>query len=72
MTDRYNALVVILDHDIRSDDAEAVINAIKQIRGVLNVKPNVADIESSIATERVMAELTKKLWEVLYPGKGNV
>jgi len=28
MTDRYYALTVLLDEDIRDDDAEAIINAI--------------------------------------------
>ena len=65
MTDRYNALTVILDRDIRSDDAEEIINAIKMIRGVLKVKPHVADMSDSIADARVKAELTQKLWDVL-------
>lgn len=71
MTDRYNAFIVVLDHDIRSDDAETIINAIKQIRGVLSVKPKVTDMASVIAEERVRADLSAKLWEVLYPKSGK-
>ena len=40
MTDRLNALTVSLDRDIRDDDAEVIINAIKAIRGVNGVTGN--------------------------------
>jgi hypothetical protein len=43
MTDRYNYLTVALETDIRSDDAEALIAAIRMLRGVLKVEPNVTD-----------------------------
>ena len=67
MTDRYNAFLVILEHDIRSDDAEATINAIRQIKGVLNVQPHVADFDEAIAESRIRNELHKKLFRVIYP-----
>ncbi len=67
MTDRLNALIVILEHDIREDDAEPIINAIQQLRGVLQVEPHVADsIGDAAAEARVRSELTKKLFAVLY------
>ena len=71
MTDRYNALTVVLEHDIRSDDAQALISAIEQLRGVLSVTPNVVDISSYTAHERARHELGQKIWEVLYPKKGR-
>lgn len=67
MTDRYNALTVILEKDIRDDDAEALLNAIRQLRGVLSVSGNVADFDSHLAQERARSELGQKLWNVLYP-----
>jgi hypothetical protein len=36
MTDRYNSLTVVLDRDIREDDAEHILNAIRMIKGVGN------------------------------------
>lgn len=69
MTDRYNAFIVILAKDIREDDAEATINAIKQIKGVLDVEPHIADFDEQIAESRVRNELGTKLWHVLYPPK---
>lgn len=67
MTDRYNALTVVLEKDIREDDAEALLNAIRQLRGVLSVHGNVADFDDQIAQDRVRHELGEKLWRVLYP-----
>lgn len=65
MTDRYNALTVVLDRDIREDDAEQLINAIRMLRGVLTVDPHVANIGDHVASMRVKRELTEKLYNVM-------
>lgn len=67
MTDRYNSLTVVLDRDMRDDDAEVLLNAIRQLRGVLSVTGNVSDMQSHIAQERARHELGEKMWRVLYP-----
>ena len=67
MTDRYNTLTVVLEKDIRDDDAEALLTAIRQLRGVLSVSGNVADLTAYMAEERAKRELGDKLWQVLYP-----
>lgn len=67
MTDRFNALTVVLDHDIRDDDAEPLIAAIMQLRGVLSVAGNVSDLSAHLAHERARRELGEQLWRVLYP-----
>ena len=38
MTTRHRGYVVVLERDIREDDAAATIAALKRIRGVLTVK----------------------------------
>ena len=65
MTDRYNALIVVLDKDIREDDAEATIKAIEQIRGVASVTGNVSDISDHIAKDKAIQEIKNKIWELL-------
>lgn len=65
MTNRYNAVVVTFERDIRDDDAEAIINAIRMIKGVVDVDPNVSDINMHVAETRVKIELTNKLYDVL-------
>jgi len=69
MTDRLNALIVVLDKDIRDDDAQPLMDAIKMMKGVISVSGSVADSESVVAESRVRSQLSKKLWEVLYPKK---
>lgn len=65
MTDRFNAFVVVLEHDLRDDDAQAIINAIRQLKGVLDVQPHVATFDDAIAETRVRHELRQKLWKAL-------
>lgn len=65
MTDRHNAFIVILEHDIRDDDAQPIINAIKQIKGVLDVQPTQADgIAVSVASVRIKTRLWDKICKV--------
>ena len=66
MTDRFNALTVVLEKDIRDDDAQAIMNAITMLRGVLSVSGNVADLNSHIASERAKGELGQKLIDMVF------
>jgi hypothetical protein len=65
VTDRVNMLMVALEHDIREDDVQGLVNAIKQLRGVLTVDMNVANSSDWLAEVRVKAKLQAKLFEVL-------
>jgi hypothetical protein len=39
MTDRIRSATVVFDHDIRIDDAEAILDALRMVRGVASVHP---------------------------------
>ena len=65
MTDRYCALTVVLEVDVRSDDAEPLINAIQQLRGVLSVRGMVSEPMSYTATQRAKNDLAHKMLKVL-------
>ena len=67
MSDRYSALTVVLDDDYRDETIERLRAAILQLKGVLAVELNVADVNELIAQVRVRNDLTRKLWEVLKP-----
>ena len=67
MTTRVKALTVALEEDIREDDVEQLVMAIKRLRGVLAVDTAAADPVDFVARERVRRELTGKLWDVLHP-----
>ena len=65
MTDRYNALTVILERDIRSDDAKHLIDAMRMLRGVLKVTPNVTNLTDTVAEQRALQMFREKIWKVL-------
>lgn len=67
MTDRYHSLTVALEADIRDDDCEPLIAAIRQLRGVRAVTGHVVDAESYMAEERARSELGRALFAVIYP-----
>lgn len=65
MTDRYYALTVTLDRDIRDDDALPIIEAIKMIKCVRDVKPLISEPTIYIAQERAKIEIKEKIWGLL-------
>jgi hypothetical protein len=52
MTTRHAGYIVTLDDDIREDDAEAIIGAIRMIKFVQSVTPIEAGYSDVIARER--------------------
>jgi hypothetical protein len=67
MTDRFHSITVVLERDIREDDAQTVISAILALRGVISATGAVADMTSHMAEQRARNEIAAKLWDVLYP-----
>jgi hypothetical protein len=65
MSDRFNSLTVALTKDIRDDDAEWIINAIRMIKGVANVTGNVVDHNSYAASSRWKTKAREKIYQVL-------
>ena len=69
MSDRIHSLTVVLDENIRADDAEPIIDAIRQLRGVLSVSGNVANLSDHVARARAFVELRDKILGVLIDAK---
>ena len=67
MTDRLCGFIVVLDKDLREDDAQEVLNALRMIKHVISVEPVGSDHVTHIARERALLDLRKKLIAVLYP-----
>lgn len=65
MTDRHSAYIVVLKDDIREDDAQWTINALRMVKGVASVKPVVADWDQHIAHVRVDREWRDRLLKLL-------
>lgn len=71
MTDRISAFIVTLDQDIREDDVEFILNAVRAIKHVQSVKPLVKSWENHVAQERVRQEIGEKLLKVIWPDWGK-
>lgn len=74
MTDRIHALTVVLDRDIREDDIEDIIAAIKMNRFVADVKIHVANTEDYMARARVRSDIRfeiHKAIEKIFDDKGK-
>jgi len=65
MTDRHYAYIVTLDHDIREDDSQPLIDAIGCMRYVISVEPLVADIAVHAAEARVKHRYYMAMWEAV-------
>lgn len=66
MTDRISSLVVVLDDDYREDDVQHLVEAIKCLKGVISVKPNVVDHSEYVARCRLRFELRDKILSLFY------
>lgn len=67
MTDRYAGFVVSLEKDLREDDAAATLNAIRQIKGVIDVVPEITTAHVHIAEARAQRAIEGKILSALYP-----
>lgn len=65
MTTSFKGAWVAFEKEIREDDAEALISAIKHLRNVIAVEPSVDGSDDWINRERIRYELRKKIWDAL-------
>lgn len=65
MTDRHAGYVVTLAHDLREDDAEATITALRMVRGVISVTPVEAGADLGIAEMRAKNDMRQRLLDLL-------
>ena len=61
MTNKINALTVVLDKTITTTEAEKISEAIKIISGVVSVDLNVANAMSHIAYETARQDILSKI-----------
>jgi len=65
MTDRVKGFTVTLEKDIRIDDVEVILNAVKMIKGVAHVEPSISTSDDHFARERVKMEMREKIWRII-------
>ena len=66
MTTRFATLTVALSTDLRDDDAQSLIDAIKMLRGVADVKGDVSDPGQWLAETRVRSEICERLLAAVF------
>jgi len=67
VTERHAGYVVTLKEDIREDDAERLVSALRFFSCVASVTPIVSNVEHHVATEKARFDLLSKLREALKP-----
>lgn len=60
MTDRVKGFTVTLEKDIRIDDVEVIMQAIRMIRGIADVEPSITSVEDHMNRQMVKNELREK------------
>lgn len=65
MTTRLKGLVVTFERDIREDDAEGIIEAIRHIRGVLAVANVPTNVDDYIIEARVRNDIERRIFDAL-------
>lgn len=65
MTDRIKGFWVALDQDIREDDVEEIVNAVRCVRHVAAVEVSVTDPQDWMARQRVRSEVAKGLYDAM-------
>jgi len=64
MTDRVKGLYVALEEDYRTDDVECIIEAIKMIKGVTNVRESIVNPDDHFNRERVKREIRNDIMKL--------
>lgn len=65
MTDRIKGFTVTLAEDVRIDDIEATMDAIRMIKGVVDVQPYVADSNDHINRMQILSRVRTKFIKFL-------
>jgi hypothetical protein len=61
MTERIKGFTVTLERDVREDDFEAILNAVRMIKGVVHVEPSLVTTEDHMNRTMIRIELHDKI-----------
>lgn len=66
MTSRVRTLTVVLENDVRTDDAETIAQLLRRIQGVCSVTPGpVVDVNDLIARSQVRRKLANEILDLI-------
>jgi hypothetical protein len=63
MSTRFSGLLVVLESDTREDDAQSLIEAISQLRGVAHVRGCATDSEQYTKAQQTRLAIAQELYE---------
>lgn len=65
MSDRHVAYTVVLSCELKDEDSQRTLAAIRMLKGVLSVVPVVADANFYVARQQAKYELRRLLFDAL-------
>ena len=65
MTDRIKGLTVVLESNIREDDVQVIVDAIKMIRGVGDVQTHISNLDHYLAFSQARMEMEKDIYNLM-------
>jgi cell division septation protein DedD len=65
MTERVKGFTVTLSTDLREDDVQSILTAVRLIRGVAHVEPSLLTTEDHMNRMRIKNEIETKLFKAL-------
>jgi len=65
MTDRIKGFTVTLTDDIRIDDVQPLLDAVKMLKGVASVDVSVTNMDDHMNRQMISMEFKTKLYDVL-------
>lgn len=65
ITDRHSGYIVVLENEIRDDDAQPILDALRMIKGVISVEPIVGGVDVQIAQMHERTALRQKLYDFI-------
>lgn len=65
MTTRVKGFTVILDNEMREDDIEYIVNAMRMIKGVQQVLPVESCSEDMMARQKCISDIKHKLFDIV-------
>jgi len=61
MTDRIHSITLVLEENVRVDDAEYILNACRMLKGVISADGNIADFDSHMAESRARTDMLTRV-----------
>ena len=66
MTNKVKGFTVTLDEDMRDDDFESILTAVRMIKGVIHVEPTLVTSEDHMNRQLIKSKMLTKMFKLLH------